>query len=183
MAGVVLIIALQARHGEVVASARAMTEDTMRQIYEFNNDPSKVPRDTPTGPASRKRKAEEPTLWGGYRVRTMLHCLYVTSMLCLLRYDEALSIRWDDVQFAKTPAGDMFLELHLLVRKTHQNGGKASHLPVASRLLIFIRNRTIRTLQEHRKAVDVSRHRVCQLVVDDAAYGTGASRLRLSKAV
>ena len=32
-------MALQARHGEVVASARAMTEDTMRQIYKFNTVP------------------------------------------------------------------------------------------------------------------------------------------------
>lgn len=114
----------QARRGEVVTSARAMNEDVMRQLYLFNNNPNLVPRDLPLTPTSRKRKAEDTASWGGYRLRTMLHCLYVISMLCLLRYDEALHIRWDDITMGINSAGDPFIQLNLLVRKTHQNGGE-----------------------------------------------------------
>ncbi|KAH9842321.1 uncharacterized protein C8Q71DRAFT_682538, partial [Rhodofomes roseus] len=74
------------RAGEEVTSARAITHETMRQLWEFNIKYSTDRRRT----TSRKRKAEHPEDWAGYRVRQMLQLLYIVSMLCLLRFDEAL---------------------------------------------------------------------------------------------
>lgn len=98
------------------------------------------------GPTSRKRKAENPAEWAGLRIRMMLYLLYLVSMLCLLRFDEALQITWADVIFqVKDPvveghwhnaAPELFAEgakrqpedfrvlLNLPFRKTHQYGGK-----------------------------------------------------------
>jgi integrase len=97
------------------------------------------------GPTSRKRKAENPSEWAGFSLRMMLYLLYLLSMLCLLRYDEALRITWADVTFQ---VQDLLIENHWLdvtpelftkqvnyrpahfrvklelpFRKTHQYGG------------------------------------------------------------
>ncbi|KAI0347705.1 hypothetical protein BDW22DRAFT_11007 [Trametopsis cervina] len=106
----------KARSGAVVTSARAMDEETMKKLYEFN---CRVPQGDKSFMATSDGKSSS---WAGYRVRMMLHCLYVVSMLCLLRYDEALNIRWEDVVFGKTPSGLLYVRISLLVRKTHQNG-------------------------------------------------------------
>ena len=52
----------------------------------------------------------------------MLQLLYVISMLCLLRYDEALRIMWSDIKLEKRN-GKHILVLSLPFRKTHQYGG------------------------------------------------------------
>ncbi len=103
-----------------------MDEQTMRKLYEFNKAIPQIP----LAPIQRKRKAESQadsesnlkSAWAGYHVRMMLHCLYVISMLCLLRYDEALGIRWEDIEFGTNAEGLTYICLNLLVRKTHQNG-------------------------------------------------------------
>ena len=99
------------------------------------------------GPTSRKRKTENPAEWAGFVIRTMLLLLYLVSMICLLRYDEALRITWADITFqvkdgliegnwldaspelffgpnlqALRPA-DFRVKLELPFRKTHQYGG------------------------------------------------------------
>ncbi|KAH7910371.1 hypothetical protein BJ138DRAFT_1087834 [Hygrophoropsis aurantiaca] len=109
------------RAGEVVTSARAIDEPTMKRLWDFNKTMS--PKEI--GPVSRKRKAENPAEWAGYLVRTMLYLLYLVSLLCLLRFDEALRITWSDVVFQPRLISDFRIELRLPFRKTHQYGGIA----------------------------------------------------------
>ncbi|KAF7791348.1 hypothetical protein EIP86_002362 [Pleurotus ostreatoroseus] len=106
------------RGGEVVTSARAMNEDVMKQLYDYN---TRVPLES-LAPNPKKRKTEDASHWAGYQVRMMLHFLYVLSMLCLLRYDEALNIRWEDISIGLTTEGVYFIRLDLPFRKTHQFG-------------------------------------------------------------
>lgn len=122
-------------------SARAMDEPTMKQLWEFawSTEPKEF------GPTSRKQKAEDPSKWAGFSIHMMLYLLYLVSMLCLLRYDEALHITWADVTFQVQDlqidnhwldaAPELFAEqanyqpahfrvkLELPFRKTHQYGG------------------------------------------------------------
>ncbi|KAJ3540347.1 hypothetical protein NM688_g6236 [Phlebia brevispora] len=108
------------KQGEVVTSARAITEDIMKRLYDFNQQ---VPLEAV--PQKRKNHPSGQDAWAGYCVRTMLHCLYTISMLCLLRYDEALNIRWEDITFGFTSLGLLFVKIDLSCRKTHQFGGIA----------------------------------------------------------
>jgi hypothetical protein len=122
-------------------SARAMDEPTLKRLWEF----AWSTEQKEYGPTSRKRKAENPSEWAGFSLRMMLYLLYLLSMLCLLRYDEALRITWADVTFQ---VQDLLIENHWLdvtpelftkqvnyrpahfrvklelpFRKTHQYGG------------------------------------------------------------
>ncbi|KZP29095.1 hypothetical protein FIBSPDRAFT_908422 [Athelia psychrophila] len=108
------------RAGEVVTSARAIDEPTMKRLYLFNS--TFDPHEEHTS-QSRKRKQEDPHCWAGYGLRLMLMLLYCISMLCLLRYDEALKITWADVSFEYDTTNTPILRLDLPFRKTHQNGG------------------------------------------------------------
>ncbi|KAH9858619.1 hypothetical protein C2E23DRAFT_864500 [Lenzites betulinus] len=109
------------RAGEAVTSARSMDEQTMRKLWEYN---TAFKKDAEVQASSRKRKHDQPEYWGGYKVRQMLQTLYVVSMLCLLRYDEALRIMWTDIEFT-TVDGAAVVKLELPFRKTDQNGGIA----------------------------------------------------------
>lgn len=71
----------------------------------------------------RKRKADEPELWSGHRIRAMLHLLFVVSLLCLLRSDEGLRIMWSNVTFETTSKGKRRIKLMLPFRKNRQDGG------------------------------------------------------------
>ncbi|KAI1789725.1 hypothetical protein LXA43DRAFT_892436, partial [Ganoderma leucocontextum] len=106
------------RQGEQVTSARAIDHHTMKKLWEFNTSFPRLDLE----PQSRgKRKAEPDRSWGGYNTRQMLHALYVVSMLCLLRYDEALRIMWHDIEFTFRNNKPVAI-LTLPFRKTHQNG-------------------------------------------------------------
>jgi len=88
-------------------SARAMDEPTLKRLWEF----AWSTEQKEYGPISRKRKAENPSEWAGFSLRMMLYLLYLLSMLCLLRYDEALRITWADVTFQ---IQDLVIENHWL---------------------------------------------------------------------
>jgi hypothetical protein len=92
----------------------------MKRLWEYNMT---FPKDE-YGPTSRKRKFEHPEDWGGSVIRIMLQLLFLVSMLCLLRYDEALHIMWGDVHFETLMNGVQRVRLDLPFRKTHQNGGE-----------------------------------------------------------
>ncbi|EPQ50092.1 hypothetical protein GLOTRDRAFT_108720 [Gloeophyllum trabeum ATCC 11539] len=109
------------RSGDVVTSARAMDEATMKKLYEYNTSFDSQP----IGTVTKKRKADHPEYWAGHAIRNMLQLLYTLAMLCLLRFDEALRICWMDVTFEKTSMGILRIRLDLPFRKTHQNGGIA----------------------------------------------------------
>ncbi|KAJ7861847.1 hypothetical protein B0H14DRAFT_2741456 [Mycena olivaceomarginata] len=83
-----------------------------------------VESSTSYGSTSKKRKQEHPEDWASHSIRMMLQLLYIVSMLCLLRYDEALRITWQDVTF-DMETGVLRIRLDLPFRKTHQNGGIA----------------------------------------------------------
>ncbi|KAI1782482.1 hypothetical protein LXA43DRAFT_1103955 [Ganoderma leucocontextum] len=106
------------RQGKQVTSARAINHHTMKTLWEFN---SAFPRSDPKPQTQQKRKAKPDRNWGGYHTRQMLHALYVVSMLCLLRYDEALRIIWSDISLEFRDNAPVAV-LTLPFRKTHQNG-------------------------------------------------------------
>ncbi|KAJ7352232.1 hypothetical protein DFH08DRAFT_805507 [Mycena albidolilacea] len=109
------------RGGEVVTSACAMDEPTMKKLWTYNTG-FPVESSTSYGLTSKKRKQEHPEDWAGHSIRMMLQLLYIVLMLCLLRYDEALRITWQDVTF-DMETGVLRIRLDLPFRKTHQNGG------------------------------------------------------------
>lgn len=89
----------------------------MKALNDYNNG---VPRDTEIAAGSHKT----PDNWCGWRVRVMLQALYTITMLCLLRFGEALGLMWEDMKM-EVVDGRVRLEIRLLVRKTHQNGGES----------------------------------------------------------
>ncbi|RDX46842.1 hypothetical protein OH76DRAFT_1419903 [Lentinus brumalis] len=104
------------RTGEVVTSARAMDQATMKRLWTFNLS---YPREAETRPL--KRGDQHSAKWAGYKTRQMLQLLYITSMTCLLRFEEALRIMWSDVEFTERN-GCPVVVLSLPFRKTHQVG-------------------------------------------------------------
>ena len=154
-----------------------MDEPTMRRLWEFNQS---VPR-VPLAQTSRAARTQDETnadieaqhpeqleaapqqpRWAGYRVRTMLHCLYTISMLCLLRYDEALNIRWEDITFGYDANGIQFIQLNLLFRKTHQNGSESlCDVTTTSSEIVSYRHRTVFSISRPHEAMDVRSHGDC----------------------
>lgn len=138
-----------------------MDEQVMKKLYKFNRKypqglPPSKPKSSDKAAATgsdvaasnntgQKRKQpdladnttdENIDIWGGYRTRVMLHCLYTVSMLCLLRYQEALNIRWEDITFGVDAHGLPTAEIKLHYRKTHQLGSECFRC-AASALTIF----------------------------------------------
>ena len=93
----------------------------MRRLYEYNLSFFQGPH-----VLSSRASDEDITGWGGPRVRLMLQTLYIVAFLCLLRFDEALSMTWDNVHFEHWE-NTFRVRLELTVRKTHQYGGIYSH--------------------------------------------------------
>ena len=73
----------------------------------------------------QKRQTKDGKDWAGRNVRIMLLLLYFLAFLCLLRYDEALRIRWSDLILTCVNGNVYRLEVRLPFRKTHQLGGIA----------------------------------------------------------
>lgn len=93
----------------------------MRSLFTYNQE-------FPKAEFSRQsRQAKDSTQWAGRNVRTMLWFLYLLAFLCLLRYDEALHIRWQDLIFTRVREDVWRLEVRLPFRKTHQTGGQLVH--------------------------------------------------------
>jgi integrase len=112
------LLICQVRAGETVTSARAMDEETLQKLHNFN-----LSFEEEEGPDSRKCKAERPENWAGHSIRVMLLLIYIIAFLCLLRFDEVLNIKWSWIQL-ETYKGRKRIKLSLPFRKTHQYGGK-----------------------------------------------------------
>lgn len=70
----------------------------------------------------------DPTSWGNPNTRCMLQFLYLVSFWCLLRYDEALKIKWSDLRFvtgSESESGVPHIIVDVAFRKTHQLGGES----------------------------------------------------------
>lgn len=105
-----------------MTSARAIDSETLKKLYYYNME-------FPTESLAPADRASDRTNWGGQRVRLMLQTVYIVSFLCLLRFDEALSMTWDNVHFEEWE-GTYRIRLDLPVRKTHQCGGMVFCLQV-----------------------------------------------------
>lgn len=107
----------QACAGEVVTSARAITQEIMKRIFDFNEAFCVA---HPPHTTSKR----DTSNWGNSNTRQMLQFLYVVSFWCLLRYDEALNIEFHQIEMAQGDDGITFLKISLPFRKTHQFGGE-----------------------------------------------------------
>ncbi|KAL1684942.1 hypothetical protein GGG16DRAFT_67295 [Schizophyllum commune] len=121
------------RAGEVATSARALTavyahaltlykQENLWELYHLNMDERKFPLNKQyTGP-TRRGTNDEKDQWAGAKQRRMLSCIYILAFLCLLRSDEVLNIRVEDIERDKFD--DDKWTLHLNFRKTAQYGGE-----------------------------------------------------------
>ncbi|KAK7001192.1 hypothetical protein R3P38DRAFT_3327245 [Favolaschia claudopus] len=105
------------RVGEPATSARAITQETLLELYKFNNIPeiAKVKQYT----AGSRKAIKEPHERGGARARRLLTLAYVLAFLCLLRFDEVLKIQIHDIEWVS----DTCIKLTLPFCKTSQFGG------------------------------------------------------------
>ncbi|KAJ7168720.1 DNA breaking-rejoining enzyme [Mycena filopes] len=102
--------------GETAVSSRAITEDIMRQIYDFNNAEgrSTMPRGAHVFSGS----------WCGPVTRLLIQAACTIAFACLLRFDEALRIHMSDIEFLPDRHGNFtIVKLMLRSRKTSQFGG------------------------------------------------------------
>ncbi|KAK7043113.1 hypothetical protein VNI00_008467 [Paramarasmius palmivorus] len=107
--------------GEKPMSSRAVTAKMIKEMYNASREDGNF--DINIIKAKTKKEKASSTKWCGGRMRRLLHFVYVISFLCLLRIDETLQIRAEDITLHEKydEHGDM-LEIWLLFRKTHQNG-------------------------------------------------------------
>jgi len=75
-----------------------------------------------THSTERISKRNDSLDWGNAHTRCMLHFCYLLMFWCLLRYDEALSLEFHQVQLRTDSIGILYLEVQLPFRKTHQTG-------------------------------------------------------------
>ena len=76
----------------------------------------------PQASGSRNAKTKSIHEWGGPTTRRALHAIYTLAFICLLRSDEVLKIRRQDLELVKEDDGTMYMIVHLPFRKTHQDG-------------------------------------------------------------
>ena len=91
----------------------------------------------PVGPLAPVSRSSDRTQWGGKHTRLMLQTIYIVAFLCLLRFDEALSITWDNVHFEDWE-GTFRVRLDLPVRKTHQCGGMFASIRISQLLSEYL---------------------------------------------
>ncbi|EEB89550.1 hypothetical protein MPER_12335, partial [Moniliophthora perniciosa FA553] len=103
--------------GETPTSSRAITEEDIRLMYNVTRAPIQEVKSIPSKP----RKDRNPSDWGGHRLFRQVHFIYVISFICLLRIDEALKIRANDIDISYDKHG-ILMTLTLPFRKTHQFG-------------------------------------------------------------
>lgn len=96
-------------------SSRALTSDQIRQMYAYNLAEE---RSTVQIVTSRVKDKEA---WGSPRHRLLVHAVTTLAFNCLLRLDEVLNLRFEDMQLRN---GTVVITLSS--RKTHQFGGLCS---------------------------------------------------------
>jgi integrase len=113
------LIGLQYHVGDNFAmSSRALTSDQIRRIYAHN---AVEGRSTLQIVTPRKSRSKDPESWGSPRHRLLVHAVTTLAFTCLLRLDEALNLRFEDIEFH-----DDHAVVTLASRKTHQLGGSFS---------------------------------------------------------
>ncbi len=102
----------QAQDGETTMSSRAITTSVLRDLYLVNSG---------TETSEIGSSQVDPKL--GPRARRMLQVAYIVAFLCLLRFDEVLAIKFDDLRLLD---GGNAIRLTLSHRKTSQYGGESN---------------------------------------------------------
>ena len=94
-------------------SSCALTSDIIRRLYSYNTAEgrSTVQSCTP--------RVKDKDSWGSPRRRLLVHAVVTMAFVCLLRLDEVINLRFEDIQIHT----DNHIELTLSSRKTHQYGG------------------------------------------------------------
>ncbi|KAJ8688803.1 hypothetical protein PTI98_013551 [Pleurotus ostreatus] len=107
--------------GEAATSARAITQDILKDLYNFNHRPENW-EIKQYSPGKRKNAAdqEEEVPWAGGNTRRLLFAAFTIAYLCLLRVDEVLKIKFSHLQW--DAHDDNLIVLTLPFRKTSQNG-------------------------------------------------------------
>ncbi|KAN0137547.1 hypothetical protein V8E53_004598 [Lactarius tabidus] len=104
----------KAQAGETTTSARAITSETLKKLYNFNQTSDSWDLKGHTA-GSKKSSSDQ---WGGGRARRLLQLAYTIAFTCLLRVDEVLKIQSKDI----TLLNEDKLMLTLRFRKTSQCG-------------------------------------------------------------
>jgi integrase len=99
-------------------SSRALTREVIEKMYAYNHAEGR----SEVQPFM-DRKAKQS--WGNPRRRLLVHAVLTVAFVCLLRIDEALNLRFEDIIFHSPEK----IEIHLFKRKTHQCGG-LSHISI-----------------------------------------------------
>lgn len=89
-------------------SSKALTTDVIRELFKFNTE---IGEDT-----------EISTSWGGRRARLLVHAVITLAFVCLLRIDEVLNLRAENIEILSPTS----ISITLNSRKTQQLGGKYS---------------------------------------------------------
>ncbi|KAH8997636.1 hypothetical protein EDB83DRAFT_2238537, partial [Lactarius deliciosus] len=100
--------------GETATSARAISVETMYDLYHYN---ARVPFRDLRHPPAKKSKADCDQ-WAGQNARRLLQLAFTLAFSCLLRVDEVLKIQSHDF----IHLGNNRLQLTLPFRKTNQFG-------------------------------------------------------------
>ncbi|PPQ73184.1 hypothetical protein CVT24_010015, partial [Panaeolus cyanescens] len=103
--------------GDVSTSARAMDISILERLYDYNFTNPEVVTEVRRYRAGNRREPKSLHDWGGPMARNALHAIYLIAFFCLLRIDEVLKIRLDQIEVD----GDK-VTLTLWYRKTHQYG-------------------------------------------------------------
>ncbi|KAJ3718998.1 hypothetical protein F5878DRAFT_545289, partial [Lentinula raphanica] len=114
------LICSQTQKGETATSARAISSDLLKRLYDFNTQPE-LQEQYSYGPTPRNG-FKNPTDWAGPRARLLLNLGYAIAFCGLLRVDELLKIQIHDIHPEQID-GRTKLTLHLPMRKTSQFGG------------------------------------------------------------
>lgn len=102
-------------------SSRALTSDTIQELYNFNNQPQYR---TIEGYKPTARQEKSVDKWGGGRARLLVHAVVTLAFSCLLRIDEVLNLQAHDITILSRES----ISIHLPFRKTNPYGGELYHV-------------------------------------------------------
>ncbi|KAL1659746.1 hypothetical protein GGF50DRAFT_64647, partial [Schizophyllum commune] len=104
----------KAQAGETAMSARAITPAIMRRLYIHNRRNYNA---LDVRMLSQQAKTQKDD-----KAARMLQCAYTLANLCLLRFDEVLRIKMQDLAYYQEAPGSGYFLLTLPVRKNAQQG-------------------------------------------------------------
>ena len=96
-------------------SSRAITSDMIRKMYEYNQAEGRCDIEEYSGSTLRAKKT-----WATPRKRLLVQAVVTIAFVCLMRIDEVLNLKFEDIMVD----GENHITLTLESRKTHQYGGR-----------------------------------------------------------